>query len=73
MKWQCLKMCFFFADEEATVHVINSYVLNEQSRNLLTFDTGYKAKFIDFLKRQGYDIFEKAKVAAFRFGCGACA
>ena len=41
IKWQCLKCASFFADEESVVQVINSYVLNEQSRNLLTFDTGY--------------------------------
>ncbi|RPJ63947.1 MAG: hypothetical protein EHM12_00990 [Dehalococcoidia bacterium] len=62
IKWQCLKCASIFADEESVVQVINSYVLNEQSRNLLTFDTGYKARYISFLKRQGYDVFEKAKV-----------
>ncbi len=64
LKWQCLKCASVFSDEEAKVHVIDSYVLNEQSRNRLTFDTGYKSKFIDYLKRQGYEVFEKAKVGS---------
>ncbi|MBN1376651.1 MAG: hypothetical protein JXA01_10925, partial [Dehalococcoidia bacterium] len=62
IKWQCLKCASFFSDEESKIQIINSYVLNEQSRNWLTFDTGYKARFINYLKRQGYDVFEKAKV-----------
>jgi general secretion pathway protein E len=45
-------------------------VLDEQSRNLLTFDTGYKSKFIDYLRRQGYEVFEKAKVGSMS-GSGA--
>ena len=64
LKWQCLKCSSTLSDEEVKVQVINSYVLNEQSRNWLTFDTGYKSKFIDYLKRQGYEVFEKAKVGS---------
>jgi hypothetical protein len=64
LKWQCMKCSSLLSDEEAKVQVINSYVLNEQSRNRLTFDTGYKSKFIDYLKRQGYEVFEKVKVGS---------
>ena len=64
VKWQCFKCSASFSDEEAVVHVINSYILNEQSRNWLTFDTRYKSKFTEYLKRQGYDVFEKAKVGS---------
>jgi hypothetical protein len=64
LKWQCLKCASFFGDEEARVHIINSYVLNEQSRNLLTFDTGFKFRFMDYLRRQGYEVFEKARVSS---------
>lgn len=63
VKWQCLKCASFFSDEESRVSIVNSYILNEQSRNLLTFDTGYKSKFIEYLKHQGYDVFEKSKVS----------
>jgi hypothetical protein len=70
LKWQCLKCASILSDAEVKVHVINSYVLDEQSRNLLTFDTGYKSKFIDYLRRQGYEVFEKAKVGSMS-GSGA--
>ena len=63
-KWQCLKCSAVFSDEEVKVQVINSYVLNEESRNRLTFDTGYKSRFIDYLRHQGYEVFEKAKVGS---------
>ena len=62
MKWQCLKCSIFFSDEEAKVQTINSYILNELSRNWLTFDMGFKSKFISYLEQQGYNVFEKARV-----------
>ncbi len=64
LKWQCLKCSVFFSDEEAKVHTINSYVLNEQSRNWLAFDMGYKTRFVEYLKSQGYEVFEKARVSS---------
>ena len=64
LKWQCLKCAAVLSDEEVKVQVINSYVLNEQNRNRLAFDTGYKSKFIDYLKHQGYEVFEKVKVGS---------
>jgi len=70
LKWQCLKCSAFFADEEAKVHSVNSYILNEQSRNHIAFDMGFKSRFVDFLKQQGYEIFETAKVTS-KAGSGA--
>ena len=70
LKWQCLKCSAFFADEEAKVHSVNSYILNEQSRNRIAFDMGFKSRFSGFLKRQGYEIFEMAKVSS-KAGSGA--
>ena len=70
LKWQCLKCSAFFADEEARVHAVNSYILNEQSRSRIAFDTGFKSRFVEFLKRQGYEVFETVK-ASNNAGSGA--
>jgi hypothetical protein len=63
LKWQCLKCSVFFADEEAKVLTVNSYILNEQSRSRIAFDTGYKSRFTGLLSRQGYEIFEMVKAS----------
>ncbi len=63
-KWQCLKCSVSFSDEEAKVQTANSYVVNEQSRNRIGFDMGFKVRFMEFLKLQGYEIFETAKVTS---------
>jgi len=70
LKWQCLKCSGVFLDEEAKIQMANSYVVNEQSRNRIAFDMGFKTRFVDFLKLQGYEIFETAKVAS-KAGSGA--
>jgi len=70
LKWQCLKCSVVFLDEEAKVQTANSYVVNEQSRNRIAFDMGFKARFVEFLKGQGYEIFETAKVTS-KAGSGA--
>jgi predicted RNA-binding Zn-ribbon protein involved in translation (DUF1610 family) len=64
IRWSCMKCSQVFADEEARVRTIYSYGLNEQSRNWLVFDMGYKTRLIDYLRRQGYEVFEKAMVNA---------
>lgn len=70
LKWQCLKCSVAFLDEEARVQIANSYVVNEQSRNRIGFDMSYKVRFLEFLKLQGYEIFERAKVTS-ESGSGA--
>jgi len=64
LKWQCMKCSVFFADDEAKVQIVNSYVLDEQNRNRLNFDMSFKSDFVDFLKKQGYEVYEKAKVSS---------
>lgn len=64
VKWNCMKCSRIFSDEEARVRVIYSYGLNEQSRNWLAFDMGYKARLMEHLRKQGYEVFEKAMVDA---------
>lgn len=64
IKWQCMSCLLIFADVEAGVQTIFSYRLNEKSRSWLEFDMNYKSKLIDFLRRQGYEVFEKAVVNA---------
>jgi hypothetical protein len=59
-----------FLDEEAKIQTAYSYVVNEQSRNHIAFNMGFKSRFVDFLKQQGYEIFETAKVTS-KAGSGA--
>jgi hypothetical protein len=70
LKWQCLKCSAFFADDEARVRTVKSYILNEQSRNRISLETGFKSRFVEFLKRQGYEVFEMAWVSS-KTGSGA--
>jgi len=70
LRWQCLKCSVFFPDEEAVIHNVNSYVLNELSRSRIAFDMGFKTRLIDFLKGQGYETFETARVTS-QAGSGA--
>ncbi len=70
LKWQCLKCSVVFLDEEAKIQTAYSYVVNEQSRNRIAFNLGFKSRFVDLLKQQGYEIFETAKVTS-KAGSGA--
>ena len=70
LKWQCLKCYVFFPDEEAKVHNVNAYVLNEMSRSRIAFDMGFKTSLIGFLKQQGYETYEMARVTS-QAGSGA--
>jgi predicted RNA-binding Zn-ribbon protein involved in translation (DUF1610 family) len=70
LKWQCLKCSVFFPDEEAKIHNVNSYVLNEISRSRIAFDMGFKTRLINFLNGQGYETFEMARVTS-QAGSGA--
>jgi len=70
LKWQCLKCSTIFQDEEAKIHNVNSYALNELSRSRIAFDMGVKARLIDFFKLQGYETFEMARVTS-KAGSGA--
>jgi len=64
LKWQCLKCSLFFPDEEAVIKTVNSYVLNEISRSRIAFDMGFKTRLTAFLKDQGYETFEMARVTS---------
>jgi predicted RNA-binding Zn-ribbon protein involved in translation (DUF1610 family) len=70
LRWQCLKCSVVFLDEEAKIQTANAYVVNEQGRNRIAFDMGFKARFVEFLKLQGYEVFEMAKVTS-KAGSGA--
>jgi len=62
LKWQCLKCSILFTDGEAKKTVLYSYRINEEQRHLLGFELGPKARFVEFLKSQGYEVTERAKV-----------
>jgi hypothetical protein len=61
-KWECLKCSLFSAEGEAEETVVYSYRLNDEKRPRLEFELGPKAQFIGFLKNQGYEVAERAKV-----------
>lgn len=62
LKWQCLKCSLLFAEDEAEETVLYSYRINDEKRPWLEFELGVKARFIEFLKNQGYEVAERAKV-----------
>jgi len=61
--WQCLKCSLSFANSEAKETAMYSYRLNEEKRPGLEFDLGPKTRLIDFLKNQGYEVTERARIA----------
>lgn len=64
LKWQCLKCSVLFAQDEAKETVLYLYRINEDRRFWLEFELGPKARFMEFLKSQGYEITEKAKISS---------
>jgi len=62
IKWRCLK-CSSLADEDQIDEVtIYAYSLDETKRNWLEFELQPKVRFLEFLKRQGYEVTENARV-----------
>ena len=64
LKWQCLKCALSFVESEASETVLYSYQINggTKASTWLEFEIGPKAKFIEFLKDQGYEVIERARV-----------
>ncbi len=60
--WQCLKCSLSFANCQATETVMYSYRVNEEKRAELEFDLGPKARVVEFLKIQGYEVAQGAEV-----------
>jgi hypothetical protein len=62
LKWRCLK-CSSLANEDAIDEInIYAYSLDESKRNWLEFELQPKVRFLEFLRRLGYEVTENAKV-----------
>jgi len=62
LKWRCLK-CSSLVDEDEIDEVnIYSYSLDEAKRNWLEFELQPKVRFLEFLRRHGYEVTENARV-----------
>ena len=62
LKWRCLK-CSSLVDEDEIDEVnIYSYSLDETKRNWLEFELQPKVRFLEFLRRHGYEVTENARV-----------
>ena len=64
LKWQCLKCSLSFAEDEAKETVLYSYRINDENRPWLEFELGPKTRFIEFLRKQGYEVTEKAEISS---------
>ncbi len=58
--WQCLKCSTFFAEDEADRTPLHSYRLNEAMRRRLEFELGPRTNLVEFLRSQGYQVWENA-------------
>lgn len=59
---QCLQCSSLFPEGEAKEIVLYSYRLNEARKRQLQFELNEKPRFVDFLRSQGYDVIEGARV-----------
>lgn len=70
LKRKCHKCSLLFADDEARETLLHSYRISTEKRPWLEyelrpwwkFETGPKAHLIDFLKKQGYEVTESARM-----------
>jgi len=62
IKWRCFKCSAITAGDKIAEVDVYSYSLNEDKRNWLQFELKPKAKLLEFLHAQGYEVKEEAKV-----------
>ena len=70
LKRKCHKCSLLFADDEAKEMLLHSYWINAEKKPWIEcelrpwweFETGPKAHLIDFLKNQGYEVTERARI-----------
>ena len=60
LKWRCLKCSSLTNEDEIEEVNIYAYSLDESKRNWLEFELQPKVKFLEFLRRHGYEITENA-------------
>lgn len=60
LKWRCLKCSSLTNEDEIEEVNIYAYSLDESKRNWLEFELQPKLRFLEFLRRHGYEITENA-------------
>jgi DNA-directed RNA polymerase subunit RPC12/RpoP len=71
IKWRCLKCSSLVTEDEVGEVIIYSYSFDESKRNWLEFELQPKVRFVEFLKQDGYQVTENAKVRG-RSGAEHC-
>jgi hypothetical protein len=71
LKWRCLKCSSLVNEDEVDEVVIYAYSFNESRRNWLEFELQPKVRFIEFLRKHGYEVTENARVQG-RSGAEHC-
>jgi hypothetical protein len=62
LKWRCLKCSSLTNEDEIEEVNIYAYSLDETKRNWLEFELQPKIRFLDFLRRHGYEVTENARL-----------
>jgi len=62
LKWRCLKCSSLSNEDEIEEVNIYAYSLDETKRNWLEFELQPKVRFLEFLRRHGYEVTENARV-----------
>ena len=60
LKWRCLKCSSLTNEDEIEEINIHAYSLDESRRNWLEFELQPKVRFLEFLRRHGYEVTENA-------------
>jgi hypothetical protein len=62
LKWRCLKCSSLTNEDEIEEVNIYAYSLDETKRNWLEFELQPKIRFLDFLRRHGYEVTENVRL-----------
>ena len=62
VKWRCLKCSTLASEDEVSEVTIYSYSLDETKKSELEFELQPKVKFLELLRRYGYQVTENAQV-----------
>ncbi len=60
--WHCLQCSQYFPEYTAKETVLYSYHLNAEKKRKMEFELDERPRFVDLLKKQGYDVVESANV-----------
>src|SRR4030042_6378366 len=60
--WHCLQCSQYFPEYTAKETVLYSYHLNAEKKRKMEFELDERPRFVDLLKKQGYDVVESANI-----------